>query len=241
MAKAALHCEPIDNFLLRSLPAREYTNLLATMDRLRVEPEEVIYRQDEPIEFVYFPVTAMLSWIGTTRSGERVEVGVVGWEGMVGIPELLGYEISPYGVEVELPGEVLRIKATQFKKEFERLNSIHSLLFRYTYTALAQLAQSSVCGRFHPIESRLCRWLLMAHDRCENDELHLTQEILAGMIGSRRPTVSIVSGILQKAGLIRVNRGRITILDRLGLEEATCECYWIIRRAFDRFLGQEAA
>ncbi len=237
MAKATPPCEPIDNFLLRSLPQEEYQGLLGSMERVRVESEQMIYRQDEPIEHVYFPVTAMLSWIATTQAGERVEVGVVGWEGMVGIPELLGYEISPYSVEVELPGEVLRIRAADFKKHFDRLTSIHGLLFRYTYTALVQLAQSSACGRFHPIESRLCRWLLMAHDRSEGDELQLTQEILAGMIGARRPTVSIVGGILQKAGLIRVNRGRVTILDRSGLEEASCECYAAIRQAFDRFLN----
>src|SRR5262245_44605087 len=237
MAKAIAPGEPIDNFLLRSLPREDYDDLLVSMERIRVEPEQLIYRQDEPIEYVYFPLTAMLSWIATTQAGERVEVGVVGWEGMVGIPELLGYEISPYGVEVELPGEVLRIRAADFKKHFERLQSIHSLLFRYTYTALVQLAQSSACGRFHPIESRLSRWLLTAHDRTDSDELLLTQEILAGMIGARRPTVSIVGGMLQKAGLIRINRGRVTILDRPGLEESSCECYGVIREAFDRFLG----
>jgi hypothetical protein len=145
-----------------------------------------------------------------------------------------------YGVEVELPGEVLRIRAADFKKHFERLQSIHSMLFRYTYTALVQLAQSSACGRFHPIESRLSRWLLMAHDRASSDELMLTQQILAGMIGARRPTVSIVGGMLQKAGLIRISRGRVTILDRPRLEEASCECYGVIRDAFDRFLGSDA-
>jgi CRP-like cAMP-binding protein len=240
MAKAAPYCSPIANFLLRSLPQKEYDELRLRLESVQVEPEQVIYRQTEPIEYIYFPTTAMLSWIATTSEGERVEVGVVGWEGIVGIPELLGYEASPYGVECELPGEVLRIRTNDFKQEFERLNSIHSLLFRYTYTALTQLAQSSVCGRFHTVESRLCRWLLMAHDRSETDELLLTQEILAGMIGARRPAVSIVAGALQKAGLIRANRGRITILDRAELEEATCECYWIIRQAFDRFLGVEA-
>src|SRR5262245_1052260 len=200
MAKPTPHCEPIDNFLLRSLPREDYSALVGSMERLEVESEQMIYRQDEPIEYIYFPTTAMLSWIATTDAGERVEVGVVGWEGMVGVPELLGYETSPYGVEVELPGEVLRIRASHFKKAFERLTSIHSLLFRYTYTALTQLAQSSACGRFHTVEARLCRWLLMAHDRSASDELLLTQEILAGMIGARRPAVSIVVGTLQKAG-----------------------------------------
>jgi CRP-like cAMP-binding protein len=237
MAKAAPSQHNGGNFLLHSLPEREYREIAPLLESIRVEPEQIIYRQGEPIEYVYFPTTAMLSWIGTTQAGERVEVGVVGWEGMLGIPELLGYEVSPYGVEVELPGEVLRVKASRFKREFERLNSIHSLLFRYTYTALTQLAQSNVCGRYHTVEERLCRWLLMAHDRTTGDELLLTQEILAGMIGARRPTVSIVSGTLQKAGLIRVSRGRITMLDRAGMEDATCECYWVIRRAFDIFLG----
>jgi CRP-like cAMP-binding protein len=241
MAKAATSRHAGANFLLRSLPDSEYAHIAPMLDPVRVEPEEVIYRQGEPIDYVYFPTTAMLSWIGSTRAGERVEVGVVGWEGMLGIPELLGFEVSPYGVEVELPGQVLRMKASRFKKQYERMNSIHSLLFRYTYTALTQLAQSSVCGRYHTVEQRLCRWLLMAHDRTEGDELYLTQEVIAGMIGARRPTVSIVAGTLQKAGLIRVSRGRVTILDRDGMERTACECYWAIRRAFDLFLGNVEA
>ncbi len=228
---------PIQNYILAALPEKEFENLAPALQLIRVKPEEIIYRAQEAIKYVYFPTTAMLSWIGITEAGERIEVGVVGWEGMVGIPELLGYETSPYGVEVELPGELYRISLKEFKEEFNRLNTIHGLLFRYTYTALTQLAQSSVCGRFHTVEERLCRWLLMAHDRCESDELLLTQEILAGMIGARRPAVSIVTGTLQKAGLISNRRGRITILDRQGLEDASCECYRIIREAFDKFIG----
>src|SRR5215831_7324208 len=190
MAKATPMPHVGANFLLRSLPDKDYAQIAPQLDQLHVEPEQVIYRQSEPIDYVYFPTTAMLSWVGSTRAGERVEVGVVGWEGMLGIPELLGFELSPYGVEVELPGDVLRMKASRFKKEYEQLNSIHSLLFRYTYTALTQLAQSSICGRYHTVEQRLCRWLLMAHDRSAGDDLYLTQEIIAGMIGARRPTVS---------------------------------------------------
>jgi CRP-like cAMP-binding protein len=236
MPKANKLTTPVQNFILASLPQREFENLASYLQLIRVKPEEIIYHAQEPIKYVYFPTTAMLSWIGVTEAGERIEVGVVGWEGMVGIPELLGYETSPYGVEVELPGELYRINVKEFKQEFNHLNSIHSLLFRYTYTALTQLAQSSVCGRFHTVEERLCRWLLMAHDRCETDILLLTQEILAGMIGARRPAVSIVTGTLQKAGLISSRRGKITILDREGLEDAACECYRIIRQAFDKFI-----
>ncbi|MGH8619015.1 MAG: Crp/Fnr family transcriptional regulator [Burkholderiales bacterium] len=233
--------DPTGNYLLNKLARADYDLLCRDcgFETVRLEPEQIIYRHDEPIEHVYFPTTAMLSWIATTSEGERVEVGVVGWEGMVGIPEILGYESSPYAVEVELPGEAIRIKARQFKQEFARFSAIHGILFRYTYTALMQLAQSSACGRFHTVEERLCRWLLMAHDRSQTDELRLTQEILAGMIGARRPAVTLVVGVLQKAGLIRAGRGRITLLDRDRMEAAACECYPIIRRAFDQFLGLE--
>jgi CRP-like cAMP-binding protein len=237
MAKAKKLETAIGNFILASLPPQDFEILSSTLQIIQVKPEEVIYRTQEPIQYLYFPTTAMLSWIATTRAGERIEVGVVGWEGMVGIPELLGYEVSPYGVEVELPGEMYCIDVKTFKQEFIRLSRIHSLLFRYTYTALTQLGQSSACGRFHTVEERLCRWLLMAHDRSETDDLLLTQEILAGMIGARRPAVSIVTGTLQKAGLILNQRGKITIIDREGLEAAACECYHIIREAFDLFVG----
>ena len=201
--------------------------------------EQLIYPANEPIEYVYFPTTAMLSWIATTRDGERVEVGVVGWEGMVGLPELLGYRISPFTVEAELPGEAIRLRTDKFSNNFKELPILQIILFHYTYTALTQLAQSSVCNRFHTVEERMLRWLLMAHDRCDGDELNLTQEILAGMIGARRPAVNIVTGNLQKAGLIRAERGRITILDREGMEKSSCECYRVIREAFEKFIDRK--
>lgn len=238
MKPLIVHAQARENFLLRSLPAEECHGLIGNMDRVRMEAEQVIYRPAAPIDYVYFPLTAMLSWVASGKTGERVEVGVVGWEGMVGIPELLGYSISPYGVEVELPGEVVRVRASHFRTLFARLKPLQGLLFRYTYTTMTQIAQACLCGRFHPVESRLCRWLLMAHDRTVGDEMKLTQDVLAGMIGARRPAVSMVLGTLQKAGLIRAGRGRITILDRKGLEGSACECYGIVRLAFDRFLGE---
>lgn len=224
------------NFILAQLPADEIDRLQPSMQTARMTPEDLIFRVSERVEYVYFPVTAMLSWIATTSEGERVEVGVVGWEGMVGVPEMLGYSVAPFTVEVELPGDVVRIRAEVFKRHFQRLPAIQNLLFRYYSTAHTQLAQSSVCNRFHTVEERMSRWLLMAHDRCDADELALTQEILAGMIGARRPAVSIVLGNLQKAGLIRVERGRITVLQREKMEESACECYRVIREAFDRFI-----
>jgi CRP-like cAMP-binding protein len=226
------------NFILASLPPDELETLQPYIRVAWMTPEDLLYRANETVEYLYFPVTAMLSWIATTNEGERVEVGVVGWEGIVGVPEMLDYKIAPFTAEVELPGDVLRIRADRFKQSFNRVPSIQKLLFRYTYTTLAQLAQSSVCNRFHTVEERMNRWLLMAHDRCESDELMLTQEILAGMIGARRPAVNIVTGNLQKAGFIRAERGKITVLDREGMEQSACECYRVIRQAFDRFIEQ---
>lgn len=224
------------NFILAQLPQEEIASLRTAMQTARMTPEDLIFRANQTVEYVYFPISAMLSWIATTSEGERVEVGVVGWEGMVGVPEMLGYSIAPFTVECELPGEVVRIRAEVFKRTFYRLPAIQQLLFRYNCTAHTQLAQSSVCNRFHTVEERMSRWLLMAHDRCDTDELQLTQEILAGMIGARRPAVSIVLGNLQKSGLIRVERGRITILDRERMEQSACECYRVIREAFDHFV-----
>ena len=225
------------NFILASLTPDELERLQPAMQTAQMAPEEVVYGSGETVEYVYFPLTAMLSWIATTTEGERIEVGVVGWEGMVGVPEMLGYKNASFTVEAELPGEVIRVRAERFKEIFNNSDSLQKTLFRYTFTALTQLAQSSVCNRFHTVEERMNRWLLMAHDRCDGDELNLTQEILAGMIGARRPAVNIVLGNLQKAGFIRAERGRIKILNRAGMENSACECYRFIRDAFDRFIN----
>jgi CRP-like cAMP-binding protein len=227
----------VGNYILASLPENEFLNLKPHLQTVSLSPETLIYQINEPIEYIYFPTTSMLSWIATTSEGERVEVGVVGWEGIVGVQELLGYQISPFTVEVELPGEALRVRTDKFRVQFNESPLMQRILFHYTYTALTQLAQSSVCNRFHTVEERMSRWLLLAHDRCAGDELSLTQEILAGMIGARRPAVSIVIGNLQKAGLLRSERGRITILDREGVEQTACECYRVIREAFEKFIN----
>ncbi|MBC7796706.1 MAG: Crp/Fnr family transcriptional regulator [Pyrinomonadaceae bacterium] len=226
----------VGNYILASLPETEYRQLLPHLQTLRMTSETLIYQTGERFEYVYFPTTAMFSWIAMTRDGERVEVGVVGWEGIVGVPEILGYRVSPFAVEIELPGEAIRIKVEKFRSLLNELPLLQTIAFRYTYTAMTQLAQSSVCNRFHTVEERMTRWLLMAHDRTEGNELFLTQEILAGMIGARRPAVSIVIGNLQKSGLLRAERGKLTIIDRQGMEKTSCECYRVIREAFEQFI-----
>ena len=229
------------NFLLSSLPDGEYRDLAPLLEQVHVGAGQAIYRQGGPMDHVYFPTTAALSWVGSTRRGERTEVGLVGWEGMLGIPALLGYAGAPFAAEAAMDGEVMRAGSSPVKEQLDRLKSLQRLLFRHAYAVLTQLAQSSVCGRYHTVEQRLCRWLLSAHDRAPGNELSLTQAILAVMIGARRPTVSIFLGKLQKSGLIRVNRGRITLLNRGGLEDATCECYWVMRHEFDLFLSVPSA
>jgi len=236
MAKAAFIPRNAANYLLDSLPETERRDLSRLLEKVEVEPGQRIYRQGRPIDYVYFPTSAILSWTGMTRQGERAEVGMVGWEGMLGMSHLAGFDASPFDAEVAIAGEALRAQASRVREKFERLVSLQNLLLRYTCSSLTQLAQSSLCGLYHTVDQRLCRWLLTAHDRVRSDELAFTQDTLAGMIGARRPTVSIAAGALQKAGLIRVNRGRVTLVDRTGIEVIVCDCYWVIRRALGIFL-----
>src|SRR5262245_51056357 len=236
MSKSSFAQRSAANYLLDSLPESERRDLARLLEKVEVEPGQRIYRQGRPIDYLYFPTTAILSWTGMTRQGERAEVGLVGWEGMLGIPHLIGHDAAPFDAEVAIAGEALRAQAGRVREKFERLLSLQKLLVRYTCASLTQLAQSSLCGLYHTVDQRLCRWLLTAHDRARSDELAFTQDTLAGMIGARRPTVSIAAGSLQKAGLIKVNRGRVTLLDRKGIEAAPCDCYWVMRRALGVFL-----
>lgn len=229
------------NFLLASLPQEVYNNLLPDLRPVQLIQGDILYNAGQPIDYAYFPTTCMLSWVVVTEDGNRSEVGIAGREGMIGIPIVLEHNVLPYQIEVELPGEALRIRADRFKAEFDRSLAIQHLLLRYTHTGLVQLAQSAACNRFHPVEARLCRWLLGAHDRADGDTLALTHETLAGMIGSRRPAVSLVVGSLQRDGLIQSKRGEITIVDRKGLEAAACECYRIVQSEIDRFLSTTAS
>jgi CRP-like cAMP-binding protein len=171
------------------------------------------------------------------EDGTVVELATVGNEGMVGLPVFLGGDTMPLKAFVQIPGDAMRMKADVFKDSVNQGSPLHGLLQRYTQALFNQVAQSTACNRVHSIEERCCRWLLMTRDRVESDGFPLTQEFLSQMLGVRRPSVSVVAAILQKAGLIRYSRGRITILDREGLEAAACECYAIIKQEFDRLLG----
>jgi CRP-like cAMP-binding protein len=173
--------------------------------------------------------------------GLAVEAGTVGNEGMVGLPLYLGAETSPHRAFSQVPGEALRMRAGDFTAELARQGPLHAVLKRYNQALINQMAYSVACNRLHSVEERMCRWLLMTQDRVGAEQFPLTQEFLAQMLGVRRPSVTVVAGILQKAGLIVYSRGLITIRDRAGLEAASCECYRVVRDELDRLLGGAVA
>ncbi|HVG18771.1 MAG TPA: Crp/Fnr family transcriptional regulator [Blastocatellia bacterium] len=238
MSKAKSSGAATGNYILDSIPAEDFDKLADKLKPVQLTQSEVLYHARQPIHQVYFPTTALLSWVASTEEGEMIEAGITGYEGMTGASTFLGQDLAPYRVDVQLSGSGFKMGAAAFKEAYDRSHFLQSLVLKYTHMQLMQLAQSVVCNRFHTVEERLCRWLLIAHDRVKSDEFQLTQEILANMIGARRPAISIVTGTLQTAGLIRSRRAKITIVDREGLEAAACECYRIVKEEFDRFLGR---
>ncbi len=227
----------IENQLLAALPTEEYKRLLPNLELVSLNFKQIIYAPDEPIEYVYFPNSGVISLVNVTEDGKTVEAGMVGNEGMAGIPVLLGADKMPGLAISQVVGDAVRMKADVFKREVTPGTSLYKLLLRYTQALLNQISQSVACNSLHPVERRCCRWLLMCHDRVRSDQFMLTQELLSQMLGVRRASVSVVAATVQKAGLIRYNRGRITIVDREGLEAGSCECYRVVKEEFDRLLG----
>lgn len=226
-----------ENRLLAALPKEEYERLVANMEAVFLELKHSVYEPNEPIEYVYFVKNGVVSLLNVMEDGKEVEVATVGNEGMVGLPVFLGAEKIPGRAFSQVPGDALRMKADVFKDKVTPGTRLHDLLQRYTQALFNQIAQGTACNTLHSVEERMCRWLLMTQDRVGKDDFPLTQEFLGQMLGVRRPTVSIAASILQKAGLIRYSRGGITILDREGLEDSSCECYAIIKGEFDRLVG----
>jgi CRP-like cAMP-binding protein len=190
--------------------------------------------------FVYFIESGVGSLVNTMANGDAAEVGTIGNEGMVGLPLVLGDDRAPTSVYVQVPGAGLRMKATLFTKELAQSASMRMLMLRYTHAFFNQVAQSAACNHFHTIQQRCCRWLLMTHDRMQSDEFLLTQEFLAMMLGVQRTGVTAAAGVLQRNGLIRYKRGNVTMIDRQGLKDRSCECYGVSKKEFDRLLGDRA-
>lgn len=227
---------PKVNAILSALPAEDYERLSPQLERVELQHRHIIYDAGAKIDYVYFPLNLMNSLVTFFADGTSVEVGVIGYEGMVGIPLVLGVARTSNVAMVQLPGEALRMKAENVLAEFKRGGALHDLLLRYTQAQMMQTSQAAACNRLHSTEERLARWLLMCHDRSFNDELTLTREFLGMMIGERQTGVSTVALALQAEGFINYRRGWIKIVDRTGLEDFACECYGIIKAEFDRLL-----
>ena len=225
------------NQLLAALPPEEYSRLAPYMDVVPLQLKQDLYIRNQPIEYVYFLNYGVASMLTVMTDGSAIEVATVGNEGMVGLPVLLGADRIPGECFIQVAGSGSRMKVDAFKTHVTTDSQLYNLLQRYTQALFNQIAQSAACNRLHSIEQRMCRWLLMTADRVETDSFALTQEFLSTMLGVNRSTVSLTASILQRAGLINYVRGQMTILDRPGLEDITCECYQVVRAEFKRLLN----
>jgi CRP-like cAMP-binding protein len=226
--------EPLENRLLSGLPMEDYKRLFPALERVHLSLGHSIYEPGQRLEHVYFPTSAVVSLLYTMEDGSTAEMGLTGNDGAVGVALFLGGDTMPNRAVAQISGGAFRLQAKILQKEFARGGSLQQLLLRYTQALLSQISQTAVCNRLHPVDKRLCRWLLLSHDRVKSDELKMTQEFIANMLGGRRESVTVAAGHLQDAGLIQYSRGRIRILDRVGLEATVCECYRIVKDEGDR-------
>jgi CRP-like cAMP-binding protein len=225
------------NHLLAVLPPGEYVQLRPLLSTVRLPARTRIVEPNRRMDAVYFPLDAVVSMWASGEAGETVEVGSIGCEGMVGLAVFFGGIQSTSGVRVQIAGDAERLEAGAFQREASRLPTLQRLLHLYAQALMSQLAQSTACNRLHSAEERLARWLLICRDRVGRDDIPITHEAMAMMLGVRRATVTEAAGALQSAGLIRYRRGVITVVARDRLEDTSCECYGIVRAEFDRLLG----
>ena len=227
---------PQQNHLLDALPAGDYARLQSHLELVPMALGEVLYEPGGHLRHVYFPTTSIVSLLYVMEDGASAEIAVVGNEGMLGISLFMGGETTPSHAVVQSAGYGVRLKSQLLKQEFARFGPMMHLLLRYTQALITQMAQTAVCNRHHSVDQQLCRWLLLSLDRLATNELAMTQELIANMLGVRREGVTEAAGKLQEAGLINYRRGRITVLDRTGLEARSCECYQVVKKEFDRLL-----
>ncbi len=226
------------NRLIDGLPAAERSRLMAHMELSSLPRGERIFGQGEAIQSVYFPVNAVLSLVTSLSDGTTIEISTIGNEGTTGAPFFLGNNsIANASCLCQIGGDSLRIEAQAFQEVLDESEQLHAVMGRYVGALLVQVGQAVACNGLHPTIERAARWLLTSHDRVGKDEFMLTQEFLSYMLGARRASVNIAARTLQTAGLIRYNRGRLTILDRAGLEDVACECYFVMRAALEDALG----
>jgi CRP-like cAMP-binding protein len=234
-------CEPRENRLLAALPDPEWVQWQPLLEPVAMTLGEVLYEPGTTLSHVYFPTTSIVSLLYVMENGASAEIAVVGNEGVVGISLFMGGESTPSRAVVQSAGYGFRLRAQSVKEEFNRAGPVLHLLLRYTQALITQMAQTAVCNRHHTLNQQLCRWLLLSLDRLPDNEVVMTQELIANMLGVRREGVTEAAGSLQQAGLIRYSRGRISVLNRAGLEERTCECYAVVKKEYDRLLPQKSS
>ncbi|MBE9011506.1 Crp/Fnr family transcriptional regulator [Pseudanabaenaceae cyanobacterium LEGE 13415] len=225
---------PPKNQLLTALPSDGRDHLTPFLEAVNLSFGQILYEPNQAIEYAYFPITAVIAHLNLLEGGREVESAVIGNEGMIGIPLILGTESIPMRSIVQIAGTALRIPATTLQAELNMNRSLHTLLLRYVQTLMNQIAQNLTCTHLHATQERCCYLLLLLQDRVGNPELSLTLDLLSRMVGVRRDRIGEIVTTLERAGLIHHQRGRITILDRAGLESAACDCYQILRSQFDR-------
>jgi CRP-like cAMP-binding protein len=229
---------PATNRLLDALPRKEYERLLPELEPVTMPFAEVLHEPGERIRHVYFPNDSVVSLLAAVSARSPLEVGLIGNEGMTGISVFMGVDTSPHRALVQGFGTAMRLRASVLRNESENVGALHRLLHLYAHSLLTQVSRSAACNRFHMLDARLARWLLMTGDRLGTNEFRWTQDFISNMLGVRREGVNKAAGLLQKEGLITYSRGHIKLLDRVGLEAVSCECYRIIKDESDSYLGK---
>jgi CRP-like cAMP-binding protein len=222
------------NQLLAGVGDEEFARLSPNLQPISLTLGQVLYESGEKMDYVYFPITAIISLLYIMENGSTAEIGVVGNDGMVGIAIFMGGDTTPNRAVVQSAGKAFKMKAAVMKDEFTRGGRFHNRCLRYTQALITQISQTAVCNRLHSVDQQLCRWLLLSHDRLPSDRLIMTQDLIANMLGVRREGITHAAKRLQSAGYISYVRGDMTILDRKGLEADVCECYEVVRAEYDR-------
>jgi CRP-like cAMP-binding protein len=235
------HANATANRLIACLPADIRALWAPHLEAIELKLGQVLYESRARLTYVYFPITAIVSLLYVLENGQSAEIAVVGNEGMVGFALIMGGDTTPSRAVVQSAGDGVRMKAHFMKHEFHLVPPVMHLMLRFTQALITQMAQTAVCNRHHSLDQQLCRWLLLSLDRLRGSELVMTQELIANMLGVRREGVTESAANLQRAGLIKYVRGRITVLDRIGLEKRTCECYVVVRKEYARLLPDRTA
>ena len=228
---------PSQNHILAALPPADFERLAAHLELVPLPLGEILYEPGSQLQHAYFPTTAIVSLHYVTESGASAETAGVGNEGVVGISLFMGGDTTPSSAVVQTAGHAYRLERRLLKQEFDRGGLLHRVLLRYTQALMTQMNQTAACNRHHSVEQQLCRWLLLTLDRLPSNELVMTQDLVASMLGVRREGITEAAGNLQRGGLIRYRRGHISVLERPGLEAAACECYAVVKKELRRLLS----